>query len=62
MKIENIIKRIIPTEDKRKTFLAIFYETIKYADTFGSEKWHHLHSDIQKYHSSDFFRLFTKRL
>ena len=39
MEIKNIIGKIITTESKRKVFLTIFSEMIKYANTFGPEKW-----------------------
>jgi len=38
-KIEKIINNLLPDKDKQRIYLEILCEVIKYADSFGSEKW-----------------------
>jgi len=38
-RIENIINDLLPDREKQRIYLEILCEVIKYADSFGSEKW-----------------------
>jgi len=37
--VKEIINNLIPDKEKQRIYLEIFCEVIKYADSYGSEKW-----------------------